>query len=147
MIGRLVHTADFQRMLGTAARCRSAHFAVHHVSGRPHVGSKRSAESAPDELSTVHSPIGADAVDNLACAHWVGCVVPKRHARRSVTRSLFKRQIRAALERHAKTLPGGLWLVRLRSPFPRESFPAAASQALRRAAGAELDGLFARAAA
>ena len=50
---------------------------------------------------------------------WLGCVVPKRHARRAVTRSLLKRQIRGAFDRHAAALAGGLWLVRLRAPFRR----------------------------
>lgn len=75
---------------------------------------------------------------------WLGSVVPKRHARRSVTRTLLKRQIRAAMERHADALPPGLWVVRLRSPFAREQFASAASDALRAAARAELDRLFDR---
>ena len=77
---------------------------------------------------------------------WLGLVVPKRHARRSVTRSLFKRQIRAALGRHAGMLEAGLWVVRLRAPFAKLKYPSAASEALQQAARAELDGLFAGAA-
>ena len=76
---------------------------------------------------------------------WLGAVVPKRHARRAVTRSLLKRQIRAAVERHAGGLPAGLWVVRLRAPFDRHTNRSAASQALRDAARAELDGVLARA--
>jgi ribonuclease P protein component len=72
-------------------------------------------------------------------------VVPKRHARRSVTRSLLKRQVRGAFERHAPGLPLGLWLVRLRQPFVVSSYPSAASGALRQAARAELDSLLAQA--
>lgn len=77
--------------------------------------------------------------------HWLGAVLPKRHARRSVTRNLLRRQIRGALLRHADALPFGLWLVRLRSPFPRAQFPAAASAALSQAARAELDAMLAQA--
>jgi ribonuclease P protein component len=76
---------------------------------------------------------------------WLGTVVPKRHAKRSVTRSLLKRQMRAAMARHAERLPPGLWLVRLKAPFLKQQFPSAASDALRAAAGAELDLLFQRA--
>ena len=78
----------------------------------------------------------------LAEGCWLGTVVPKRHARRSVTRSLLKRQIRAALDiaAHADLAPG-LWVVRLRAPFDRKQFPSAASDALRAAARAELDQL------
>jgi len=73
---------------------------------------------------------------------WLGTVVPKRHAKRAVTRSLLKRQMRAALLR--RDAPGqlplraGLWVVRLRAPFDRLSFPAAASDGLRDAASTEL---------
>jgi ribonuclease P protein component len=74
---------------------------------------------------------------------WLGCVVPKRHARRSVTRSLLKRQVRSAFERHAAELPNGLWLVRLRQPFALADFPSAASAALAGAVRSELDGLLA----
>jgi len=85
-------------------------------------------------------------VDDIPAAHWLGSVIPKRHARRSVTRSLLKRQIRSALVRHCATLPRGLWLVRLRAPFTPAAFPSAASAALRQAAHDELEQLLARAA-
>lgn len=80
--------------------------------------------------------------------HWLGTVVPKRHARRSVTRSLLKRQIRAAVARRlgGAGLPPGLWLVRLKAPFPVSEYPSAASEALRRAVRSELDGLLGHAA-
>ena len=61
---------------------------------------------------------------------WLGAVVPKRHARRAVTRSLLKRQIYAAAERHRAHLRRGLWIVRLRAPFDRPQFASAASDAL-----------------
>jgi ribonuclease P protein component len=78
---------------------------------------------------------------------WVGAVVPKRHARRAVTRSLLKRQIYAAAERHRDRLGPGLWIVRLRSPFDRTRFVSAASRALRDDARAELESLLEAAAA
>ena len=79
--------------------------------------------------------------------HWLGLVIPKRHARRSVTRSLLKRQIRVAARAHESALPGGLWVVRLRSGFDRQAFPSAASTALAAAAREELATLFHRASA
>jgi len=85
-------------------------------------------------------------VDDSPGGYWLGAVVPKRHAKRSVTRSLLKRQIRAALVRHTSSLPPGLWLVRMRAPFAPKLFPSAASQALRAAALAELEGLLGAAA-
>ena len=65
------------------------------------------------------------------CQHWLGLVVPKRHARRAVTRNLLKRQLRAAMGRHGASLPAGLWVVRLRAPFDRAEFLSPGSTALR----------------
>jgi ribonuclease P protein component len=81
-----------------------------------------------------------------AYALWLGCVVPKRHARRAVTRSLLKRQVRGAFAHHAGLLPAGLWLVRLRAPFATTEFVSARSTALAEAARSELHSLFGRAA-
>ena len=86
------------------------------------------------------------AVDKRPDGHWLGSVIPKRHAKRSVTRNLLRRQIRAVMGDHLGRLPAGLWLVRLRTPFDRTLFVSAASPALRRAARSELQQLFDRAA-
>jgi len=73
---------------------------------------------------------------------WLGSVVPKRLARRAVTRNLVKRQIRAAFSVGAAGgLPPGLWVVRLRAPIDRKAFPSASSDALRRVLHAELERL------
>jgi ribonuclease P protein component len=62
-------------------------------------------------------------------------------------RNLLRRQIRGAMDRHRTQLAPGIWLVRLRAPFDPKSFKSAATDALRCAARAELDGLLTRAAA
>ena len=145
-----MRTADFQRVLGVQPCSRSAHFAVHHVAGAPAtvvrpVGANPerqfSAELSTDGAPERHKPVD----DSTVSGWWLGAVVPKRHARRAVTRSLLKRQIRAAVERHAPRLPAGLWVVRLRTPFDRTAFPSAASSSLRAAARDELDIVLARA--
>jgi ribonuclease P protein component len=74
----------------------------------------------------------------------LGCLLPKRHARRSVTRNLLKRQMRGAVERMAAQLPAGLALLRLKQPFAASQFPSASSEALRVAARQELDHLLQR---
>ena len=139
MIGRLVYSADFQRLLATPAWSRSAHFAVHHLPVAPKQPVRSVPEVDASELSTggVHNP--TEPVDDIAGRHWLGAVLPKRLARRAVTRNLLRRQIRAAVQRHARDLPGGLWVVRLRAGFARTDFVSAASDALRAAARAELD--------
>lgn len=76
---------------------------------------------------------------------WLGTVVPKRHARRAVTRNLLKRQMRAAMQAHGAQLPPGLWVLRLKQPFDRKSFVSASSEALRIAVRDELAVLFERA--
>jgi ribonuclease P protein component len=76
---------------------------------------------------------------------WLGFVVPKRHARRAVTRTLVKRQIRNVVAACAPRLEPGLWVVRQRNPFDVKQFPSAASDALKQAARAELHALFERA--
>ena len=147
MIGRIVRSADFERVLGKPSRARSSHFALHHLVSRPSQPAKpaKHLSTESDELSTadvqaVHMAVDDPAVDGC----WLGAVVPKRHARRSVTRSLMKRQIRQAFATQ-DGLPPGLWVVRLRSPFDRKLFPSASSDALRTAVREELAQLVARA--
>ena len=78
---------------------------------------------------------------------WLGLVVPKRHAKRAVTRTLIKRQMRALMQAHASQLPSGLWVLRLRAPFDRKEFISAASARLRGVVHDELTLLLQRAAA
>jgi ribonuclease P protein component len=156
-ISRLVRSADFERVLRTRTRVNSVHFAIHHVATSPSRPAKPARQAVHTELSTgdamlVHKPVddlpestavltSVVAVSEAPLGVWLGAVVPKRHAKRSVTRTLIKRQIRASLARHAANLPRGLFVVRLRAPFDRSHFTSAASDALRLAAHAELDGL------
>ena len=135
MIGRLTSAADFQRVLQTRQLSRSPLFAAHHLRQRP---------GPAAQLSTAPSPEPAAPVDDLASGWWLGLVVPKRHARRAVTRSLIKRQMREALRRHQQHLPPGQWVLRLRAPIDTRQFPSAASDALRAAVRAELEKLLGR---
>lgn len=139
MIGRLVHSADFQRLLATPAWSRSAHFAVHHLPAAPSSPKKATSEAGQENLSTGGVNKLDELVDELSGRYWLGTVLPKRLARRAVTRNLLRRQVRAAMLRHAGHLPGGLWVVRLRSGFARTDFVSAASSALRASARSELD--------
>jgi len=146
MIGRIVRSADFERVLARSSRVRSSHFAVHHLAATPSVASKpaKVLSTEAGELSTGDAQVTHKPVDGtLPDACWLGAIVPKRHAKRPVTRSLLKRQIRAAFATQPD-LPPGLWVVRLRSPFDRKLFPSAASDALRAAAHAELAQLVSR---
>ncbi|WP_088287282.1 ribonuclease P protein component [Ideonella sp. A 288] len=146
MVGRIVRTADFERVLGQAPRSRSAHFAVHHVAARPAAPSKGRSGAVEPKLSTGDALTCPPPVDDLPTDCWLGTVVPKRHARRSVTRNLLKRQMREVMQREAAALPGGLWVLRLKSPFDPRQFSSPASVPLRQAARDELTVLLQRAA-
>jgi len=96
--------------------------------------------SGPSPMALVETPTAPGGI-----ARWLGLVVPKRHAKRAVTRTLVKRQIRNVAAACAPRLEAGLWVVRQRSPFDPKQFPSAASDALKEAARAELRALFDRA--
>jgi len=135
-------STDFERVLRTRSRAQTQHFAVHHLPDRPSLSARARRAAVARKLSTGDAPEPDKPVDDLPVQIWAGAVVPKRHARRAVTRTLLKRQIRSAVERHADALAGGLWVVRLRAPFDKSRFPSAASDALKRAARDELEMLF-----
>ena len=105
-------------------------------------GSQTGVEDSqdPGPPTLVETPTSFGGFDR-----WLGLVVPKRHARRAVTRTLVKRQIRNVAAACAPQLEPGLWVVRQRSPFDVKQFPSAASDALKEAARAELRALFDRA--
>lgn len=154
MLGRIVRSIDFERVLRCPPRARTAHFALHHLNGRPTPPGSGASKRDQGDLSTGTVPLFEPPVDDYCptaspqrTQRWLGLVVPKRHARRSVTRSLLKRQIRAAAGRREAELDKGLWVVRLRSPFDPRAFTSAASAALAAAAREELAVLFGQACA
>jgi len=142
---RSLKSADFSVALAAPAIAKSPHFVLHHLAAEPASSVWRATEALVPELSTDAAPNRESNVDNSNVPHhwWLGLVVPKRHARRAVTRSLIKRQMRAHAEAHRQRLPAGQWVVRLRAPFDSERFLSAASVALREVAGDELRRVFA----
>jgi len=77
---------------------------------------------------------------------WLGAMVPKRWARRAVTRNAIKRQIYAVSTAQGVALPRAAHVVRLRAGFDRKEFVSATSDKLKAAVRAELQQLLARAA-
>ncbi len=155
MVGRILRSADFQRVLAVAPRSRSTHFAAHHVSACPSLPAKPLRKPVSTELSTGDARSCPLPVDEPAAklpeaapqGQWLGLVVPKKHARRSVTRNLIKRQMRAVMASVGASLPAGLWVLRLKAPFDRQAFTSPASVPLLQAARDELQLLLQRAAA
>ena len=153
MVGRMLRSADFQRVLALPPRSRSTHFAAHHVSACPSAVAKPVRKAPKADLSTGDAPScppvvdesPAPPVDTPPNGCWLGLVVPKRHARRAVTRNLLKRQMRSVMDSHAGGLPPGLWVLRLKAPFDKQQFSSPGSDALNVAARAELQLLLQRA--
>lgn len=73
-----------------------------------------------------------------AQAQAIGAVIPKRWARRAVTRNTIKRQVYAVSETLSSSLPMGHYVVRQRSEFSRKEFPSATSDPLRKLVRSEL---------
>jgi ribonuclease P protein component len=155
-----LQSADFQQALATRPVARSAHFTVHFAV--PSLARKgkaaRAAALAASQLSTgqgepLGEPVEECDLGSLSLAPspmvWrLGLVVPKRMARRSVTRSLIKHQARELWRLHAPALleagwispeqPVGNWVLRLKAPWPKTEFPSAASEPLKQLVRAEL---------
>ncbi len=75
---------------------------------------------------------------------WLGVLLPKRWARRAVTRNAIRRQIYEAARVVSAGLPQVALVVRLRSEFSRQQFVSATSEPLKRAVRAELQQLLSR---
>ena len=72
---------------------------------------------------------------------WIGAMVPKRWARRAVTRNAIKRQIYTVSAGFLNQYPEAAFLVRLRREFARSEFVSASSKKLIQAVRAEVQAL------
>ncbi len=114
---RIRHRSQFNAVLDNPPIVKSPHFALHMAD--------RSALSDPDTLFPLPGT-------------WMGVLLPKRWAKRAVTRNAIRRQIYAVAHELCESLPSQPLVVRLRSGFARDQFVSASSEALRRAVRAEL---------
>ena len=73
---------------------------------------------------------------------WLGAMVPKRWAKRAVTRNTIKRQVYHLGVEFAPVLKEKAHLIRLRRDFDRKQFVSATSDALKAAVRQELLDLF-----
>ncbi len=72
---------------------------------------------------------------------WIGAMVPKRWAKRAVTRNAIKRQIYTVSAEFSHLYPQAAFVVRLRSSFSRTEFVSAVSDLLKQAVRAEVQAL------
>jgi len=114
---------QFQAVLAGMTVARTPHFALHRLALQPDADGTRSP---------------------LFAAHdaWLGAMVPKRWARRAVTRNAIKRQVYALGRAFEASLWHGAHVVRLHRAFDRQQFSSATSPALKIAVKAELSQLF-----
>ena len=132
---RLKTRPQFQAALAGGTVSRTPHFALHRLS------LSESGNTADDlQFNAAQTPLFHPQ------AVWLGAMVPKRWARRAVTRNTIKRQIYAISAQFEVRLPCAAHVVRLRSGFDRQQFISATSPMLKLAVRQELEQLFERAA-
>ena len=126
---------------------RTAHFALHRLAldaSSTAMASQAAtvAPTGPGSLPHTQGPQALFVVPGV----WLGAMVPKRWARRAVTRNAIKRQIYTVGDLFEPQLAQAAHVVRLRSAFDRKQFVSATSDQLKQAVRAELLQLFAHAA-
>ena len=113
---------------------RSEHFALHRSTLPIQlVIGPESKSKEPKAICPLFSP-----TDDL----WIGAMVPKRWAKRAVTRNTIRRQIYALAAHRTWPLPASDRVIRLRKAFDTQVFGSAASLALKAAVRLELQTLF-----
>ncbi len=140
---RIRTRTQFQAVMGAGSvAAKTPHFALHVAPLPP--------QPAPTPLCT-HSHAPAASPDKAArplfdgVDTWLGVVLPKRWARRAVTRNAIRRQIYETARLNIGVLPHAALVVRLRSEFDRQRFVSASSVALKHAVRGELVQLWSRA--
>ena len=122
---RLKTRAQFQAVLAGSIVAKTPHFALHRNTLDAKTASARSGD-----------PVLFTQQDM-----WIGAMVPKRWAKRAVTRNAIKRQIYTVSADFSRQYPQAAFVVRLRSSFPRTEFVSAVSDQLKQAVRAEVQAL------
>jgi len=127
-VQRLKNRAQYDAAMAGGTVSRTPHFVLHR--GPLDAMSTSNAGPAPQALFVVRDEA------------WMGAVVPKRWAKRAVTRNGIKRQIYNVSAAFEDRLPQAAHVVRLRMDFARKEFPSAWSDALKVTVREELRKLF-----
>lgn len=120
---RIRSRPQFQAVMAGSLVAKTPHFALHRL-----------ALPSPDEGRALFPVVDT----------WLGVMLPKRWARRAVTRNTIRRQIYEVSRMAEAALPQAALVVRLRSEFSRKQFVSATSDALKVAVRAELTQLMCR---
>jgi len=138
-VQRLKTRPQFQAALAGGMVSRTPHFALHRLN-------LPDTTVSPSSSSEVMSTDGSAESLFQPKAVWLGAMVPKRWARRAVTRNAIKRQIYVISAQYEVRMPCAAHVVRLRAGFDRTQFISATSTLLKQAVRLELEQLFERAA-
>ena len=133
-VQRLKTRPQFQAALAGGTVSRTPHFALHRLN-LPETSVNPSSSPAEGVTDSLFQPK----------AVWLGAMVPKRWARRAVTRNAIKRQIYVISAQYEVRMPCAAHVVRLRAGFDRTQFISATSPLLKQAVRLELEQLFERA--
>ena len=137
---RLKTRPQFQATMSAGTIARTPHFALHRMELAPVV---KDVVADPGTGPGSEDPQALFGVGGVREQAWLGAMVPKRWARRSVTRHTIKRQIYAVSSEYEDALLCASYVVRLRSGFDRKQFVSATSDQLKAAVRKELQQLFA----
>ena len=146
---RLNTRAQFQAAMSGGVISRTAHFALHRLVLESAESAAAITSIGPGSLPSAQGPQALFVVPGQSYPQlWLGPLVPKRWAKRSVTRHAIKRQVYAVAQDFATqldSLPKAAFVVRLRAGFDRKQFVSATSDALKAAVRGELQQLYASA--
>jgi ribonuclease P protein component len=156
-VQRIKNRAQFQAVLAGTTVARQGHFVLHRLvlpvsPGKLLAPEPDQSAIAPDKS---HAPNGLAGGKLLIASplfgepgNWLGAMVPKRWAKRAVTRNMIKRRIYSLAEtatiQQGAAVPEAAYVVRLRSAFDPRLFKSATSSLLRAAVCQELGALFAQ---
>lgn len=126
---RLKTRAQFQAVLAGSIIAKTPHFALH----------RNRLETRSPALQT-EKPVEPARLFRQQDM-WIGAMVPKRWAKRAVTRNAIKRQIYTVTADFSRMYPQAAFVVRLRSSFARTEFASAVSDQLRQAVRDEIQTL------
>lgn len=126
---RLKTRPQFQAVLAGTIVAKTPHFVLHR--------NVLAAKAVPNRSGKqVDAPVLFREQDM-----WIGAMVPKRWAKRAVTRNAIKRQIYTVSAEFSHLYPQAAFVVRLRSSFSRTEFVSAVSDLLKQAVRAEVQAL------
>lgn len=131
---RLKTRSQFQAVLAGQRIASTAHFVLHQRDLKD-IGGRTAAQGS--QATGTESAPRAPPDESV-----MGAMVPKRWAKRAVTRNMIKRQIFSVGLQAEPGLPRAAFVVRLRTGFDRKQFVSASSVALKRQVHEELVSLF-----